>query len=164
MPRGVPNKSTAELAGPKAPEVTMPKSGSFTCEDVPEVEVVADVMSDRKDWAENMAFANEKVAIRLHESNDPNDEPRVPVCVNGEKAHPVFGNHLPRGVEVVVKRYVVEALLRAKPINVKTVKTVDHDGNDTAKIVRSIGTKYPFEMVNPTAKDMDWLRRIRADV
>ena len=114
MPRGIRNTSTDELAGPSAPEVTMPKNGSFTREDVPEIELAVDVVSNKNDWAANMAFANEKIAIRLHESNDPNDEPRVPVCVNGEKSHPVYGNHLPRGIEITVKRFVVEALLRAK--------------------------------------------------
>lgn len=161
------SQSTAEMAGPAAPEVTMPASGDFTADDVPEIEVVTDVdinAKAKKKWVDDMQFMNEPVKIRIHDTTDPNMEPRVPVCVNGEKAHPVFGNHLPRGVELVVKRCVAEQLARAKPINVRTVKTIDHDGNDTAKIVRTIGVMYPFELVDPKPRDLDWIKRIRAEM
>ncbi|MBC3919163.1 hypothetical protein H8L32_16850 [Undibacterium sp. CY18W] len=156
------SKNTAELQGPVAPDITMPASGGFSHDDVPDIEVVADVMADKKDWADKMNFMNETVCIRIQETTNPNEEPRVPVCVNGVKSHPVYGNNLPRGIELNVKRYVAEALLRAKPINVRTVKTIDHDGNDTARIVRSIGTAYPFEMINAKPRDTEWLRSIRA--
>lgn len=156
------SKNTAELQGPVAPDVTMPASGDFSHDDVPDIEVVADVMADKKDWADKMNFMNETVCIRIQETTNPNEEPRVPVCVNGVRSHPVYGNNLPRGIELNVKRYVAEALLRAKPINVRTVKTIDHDGNDTARIVRSIGTAYPFEMINAKPRDTEWLRSIRA--
>jgi hypothetical protein len=156
------SKNTAEMGGPEAPDVTMPASGDFNHDDVPEIEVVVDVMADKKDWADKMNFMNETICIRIQETTNPNEEPRVPVCVNGVKSHPVYGNNLPRGIELNVKRYVAEALLRAKPINVRTVKTIDHDGNDTAKIVRSIGTAYPFEMINAKPRDTEWLRSIRA--
>lgn len=154
---------TDEMQGPDAPGVTMPRSGTFTRDDVPEVEVVADVMSASNDWAANMAFMEEKVKIRIHDTSDPNAEPRVPVCVNGEKSHPVWGNHLPRGRELVVKRKVAEVLARSKPINVKTTKTIDHDGNDTSRITRTVGVMYPFELVDPRPRDLDWLRKIRAE-
>lgn len=157
------SKSTEEMDGPSAPEVVIPSSGDFTHDDIPEIEVVVDVMADKKDWADKMRFMNEVVRIRIQETTNPNEEPRVPVCVNGVKSHPVFGNHLPRGVELDVRRYVAEALLRAKPIGVKTVKTIDHDGNDTSKIVRSIGTAYPFELIGAKPRDTDWLRKIRAE-
>jgi hypothetical protein len=153
---------TQDMQGPTADEVTMPLRGDFTREDVPEIDLGADVMKEGNSWADDMAFNNEVITIRLHETTDPNAEPRVPVCVNGMKSHPIYGNHLPRGTDIQVKRYVAEALLRSKPIHVKTVKTVDHDGNDTAKIVRNIGSLYPFEVVGPKPRDMDWLRAIRA--
>lgn len=155
-------QSTAEMDGPKAAEVTMPASGDFGYDDIDPIEQVIDTVADRKQWADNMRFSNEIITIRIQETTNPNEEARVPVCVNGERAHPQYGNHLPRGVELNVKRCVAEALLRAKPINVRTVKTIDHDGNDTSKIVRSIGTAYPFEMINAKSRDTDWLRSIRA--
>lgn len=154
---------TEELQGPVAPEVVMPRSGSFTREDVPDIEVVADVGKVGSDWAQNMRFMAELVKIRIHGTTDVNAEPRVPVCVNGEKAHPVYGNHLPREVEIEVKRSVAEVLARAKPIRVRTVKTQDQDGNDTSRIERTIGSKYPFELVNARPRDIDWLKRIRAE-
>ena len=154
---------TDEMQGPEAPDVTMPRSGDFTRDDVPVIEQVADVRGNSNKYLEDIAFDNELVTIRLYDTNDPNDEPRVPVQVNGEKAHPVYGNHLPRGIELQVKRMVAAVLARSKPISVKTVKTVDYDGNDTAKIVRSVGTRYPFELVNAKPKDVDWLRKIRAE-
>lgn len=156
-------RSTDEMAGPKAADVTMPASGDFTYDDISDIEVVVDIEADKKDWADKMRFMSEMITIRIQETTNPNEEPRVPVCVNGMKSHPVYGNHLPRGIELDVKRYVAEALLRAKPMNVRTVKTVDHDGNDTSKIVRSIGTAYPFEVINPKPRDGDWLRKIRAE-
>lgn len=152
-----------ELQGPDAPSVTMPRSGDFTSDDVPDIQVVADVPKEKDDWATKMAFMEELVTIRLHETRDANDEPRVPVCVNGEKSHPQFGNHLPRGMELAVKRKVAEVLLRSKPISVRTVKTVDHDGNDTARIERSVGSKYPFELVSPRPRDLEWVKRVRAE-
>lgn len=157
------SKSTEEMDGPSAPDVTMPASGDFGYDDIDPIEIVVDVMADKKAWADKMRFNNEMITIYIQETTNPNDEPRVPVCVNGAPSHPVYGNHLPRGVELNVRRYVAEALLRAKPMNVRTVKTIDHDGNDTARIVRSIGTAYPFNMINAKPRDNDWLRAIRAE-
>jgi hypothetical protein len=150
------------MAGPQAPDVVIPASGDFGYDDIDSIEIVVDVMADKKAWADRMRFDSEMITIRIQETTNPNEEARVPVCVNGVRSHPVYGNHLPRGIELNVKRYVAEALLRAKPINVRTVKTIDHDGNDTSKIVRSIGTAYPFEMINAKPRDTDWLRAIRA--
>lgn len=157
------SKSTEEMAGPAAPSVDMPASGDFTSDDVPDIEVVADIEADRKDWADKMKFAREMVQIRIHDTSDPNAEPRVPVCVNGELSHPKFGNHLPRGTEIWVRRCVAEQLARSKPISVKTVKTQDHDGNDTARIERKVGALYPFELINPKPADTAWLKRVRAE-
>ena len=154
---------TQDLQGPEAPGVTMPRSGDFTHEDVPDIEVVAEVPTTKDDWANNMKFMEELVKIRIHDTSDTNAEPRVPVCVNGERSHPEWGNHLPRGIEIAVKRKVAEVLARAKPISVKTVKTMDHDGNDTARIVRSIGARYPFELVDARPRDLDWIRKVRAE-
>lgn len=157
-----PSVNTAEMDGPKAPDVVMPASGNFGYDDMDPIEIVTDVMADKKDWADKMAFMNEMVTIRLNETTNPNEEPRVPVCNGGRKSHPIYGNHLPRGIELQVRRYVLEPLLRAKPVGVKTVQTRDDNGADTARIVRSIGTAYPFEMINATQRDHDWMRSIRA--
>ncbi len=156
------NASTEDMQGPVAPDVIVPATGSFGYDDIDPIEIVVDVMADKKDWADKMRFMQETIKIRINETTNPNEEPRVPVCVNGVKSHPVWGNHLPRGIELDVKRYVAEALLRAKPISVKTVQIRDDNGADTAKIVRSIGTLYPFEIINAKPRDTDWLRSIRA--
>lgn len=156
------NTNTAEMDGPKAEEVLIPASGDFGYDDISMIERVVDVAADHKLWQDRMRFDNEMITIRIQETTNPNEEERVPVCVNGVPSHPVYGNHLPRGMELNVKRYVAEALLRAKPINVRTVKAVDPAGNDTSKIIRTIGTAYPFEMINAKPRDTDWLRSIRA--
>ena len=155
---------TNDLDGPVAQDVVMPRSGAFTMDDVPEIEVATDSMPAIDEWAAAMRFMEEPVQIRLHDTSDPNAEPRVPVWVNGEIAHPKYGNHLPRGEDIIIKRKFAEQLARAKPINVKTVKTVDQDGNDTSRIVRSIGSQYPFELTNPKPRDLEWLKRIRAEL
>lgn len=154
---------STELDPPRIKDFVMPASGSISRDDIPEIETESEDINRRKDWAEKMAFANEKITIRLSETNDPNDEPRVPVCVNGERSHPVYGNDLPRGVDLVVKRCVAEVLLRAKPINVRTVETRDGNGDRAAKIVQSVGTKYPLEIVNSKPRDNDWMRQVRLE-
>ncbi len=156
--------NTEEMEGPKAPEVLVPSTGEFGYDDIDPLEVVRDFAADRKDWANKMRFANEIIKIRINETSDPNAELRVPVCINGVLSHPVYGNHLPRGIEIDVKRCVAEQLLRTKPIGVKTIQTRDHDGADTAKIVRTVGNTYPFEVINATSRDTDWMRSIRAQV
>lgn len=156
-------KNTEDMQGPVASDTVIPATGDFDYSDISEFEVVIDVMADKKQWADNMRFQNETICIRLNETTNPNEEPRVPVCVGGNRSHPVYGNHLPRGIELNVKRYVAEALMRAKPISVRTVKTLDAEGNDTSKIVRNSGTLYPFEMINPKPADLDWQRKIRAE-
>lgn len=155
--------NSEEMGTAKAPDVEMPASGDFSYDDMDPIEQVIDVVADRKQWADNMRFANEVITIRINETSDPNMEPRVPVCVNGRLSHPVWENHLPRGIELQVRRCVAEALLRAKPVTVKTIPTRDQNGADTAKIVRSIGNSYPFEVVGATSKDIDWMRKIRAE-
>ena len=158
------NVNTEEMGGPKAPDIVVPATGSFSYDDYELLEVVRDAMADKKDWADKMRFAQEIIKIRINETSDPNAELRVPVCVNGVLSHPVYGNHLPRGIEIDVKRYVAEQLLRTKPIGVKTVQVRDHDGADTAKIIRTVGNAYPFEVIGATSRDTDWMRSIRAQV
>ena len=148
---------------PRIPDFVIPASGPVSHEDRPPIEVETGDFNRKKDWADKMAFANEKITIRLSETNDANDEPRVPVCVNGERSHPVYGNDLPRGVDLVVKRCVAEVLLRSRPINVRTVETRDGNGDRTTKEIKTLGTKYPFELVNPKPSDVDWMRKVRME-
>lgn len=159
-----PTVDTQDAPASDIPSIAVPKTGSFTAADIPEIEVTHDTMAEKSDWARDMAFLSEPIQIRIHGTTDPNLEQRIYVSVNNERSHPQYGNYLPRDTELWIKRQVAEALLRAKPIAVKTVQTKDYDGSDTARIDRSTGNAYPFEVINPTEKDRAWIKRIRAEV
>lgn len=155
--------STENMPAAAAPSFTMPASGMIERADIPAVEVVSDTMEQRGDWAGSMAFLNEPIEIRISSTTNPNDEKFVFACVNGERSHPQYGNYLPRDVELTLKRKVVQNIARAKPIAVTTTQVRDYDGSDTARINQSTGNKYPFEIINPTSRDVEWVKRIRAE-
>lgn len=153
------SESTENLETPADVAFALPASGSIIREDIPDIVTSHDDKVD-KDWADGMAFMNQYITISIHESNDPEAEPRVPVWNNGDRAHPQFGNYLPRGVELKIQRRFAEVLLRAKPIGIKTVTIKDHTGADTAEIRKHKGNSYPFVVVNPTKADQAWMRRV----
>ncbi len=156
--------STEGMQVAEAPDFTIPAHGTVTRADVPDIQVVADTVESISDWAQEMDFLNAPIEIRIQGTTNPNDEQRVFVCVNGEMSHPKYGNYLPRDVEITVKRKVVEGLARAKPISITTPQVKDIDGSDTARIMQRVGNQYPFELVNPTKQDVEWVKRIRAQV
>lgn len=135
----------------------------FLYSDMPDVEVMRDIGKDQKDWADKMKFNEEMLTININTTSDPNAEPRVYVCVGGFQSHPQWGNYLPRGMDLKVKRYVAEALARAKPMNVTTREGVLANGDKTAHIMTKIGMAYPFNLVNGKPADYEWLKNIVAE-
>jgi hypothetical protein len=111
-----------------------------------------------EDHAAELAFLEEMVMIRIHETGDPAAEPVVQLGVNGRQ---VF---IRRGEDVFIRRKYVEQLLRAKPENVATNIRRDADGEVRNMITKTRALKYPFSIVrddNPLGRA--WERKIRAE-
>jgi hypothetical protein len=93
------------------------------------------------DYARELAFMEEPVTIRLEPSTDRNAATSFPVWVNGKRAE-VFQNgrwdeigYLPCGRELIVKRKVLEVIIRAK---VDTIHTTvqERDGDNPNNVIQ----------------------------
>lgn len=140
-------------------EMEMPITGSLDNMRRPDqyIEPVTD-FGRFKDKAAELAFLEEMVMIRIHESGDPTAEPLVQLGVNGRQ---IF---VKRGEDVFVRRKYVEQLLRAKPEHIQTNIRRDGDGNVRNMISKTRALKYPFSIIrddNPMGRA--WERKIRAE-
>ena len=148
-----------QTAETPALEMEMPISGSLDAMRRPDqfIEPVTD-FGRFQDKAAELAFLEEMVMIRIHESGDPAAEAVVQLGVNGRQ---VF---IKRGEDVIVRRKYVEQLLRAKPENISTNIRRDADGNVRNMIGKTRALKYPFSIVrddNPRGRA--WERKIRTE-
>lgn len=137
----------------------MPVSGSLDQMRRPDhrIEPVPD-MSRFQDHAAEMAFLEEPVIVRIHETNEPGAENPVVLGVNGRQVAIV------RGQETIVRRKYVEQLLRAKPENLQTRVVRTGDGDVKNVIDKTRALKYPFSILrddNPRGRA--WEARIRAE-
>ena len=108
-------------------------------------------------WIADEAFANEFVTVMVHESTDKNANPFPEVSVNGRTQRFV------RGHEQKVRRCYVEKLARLKLTTYGNLKTKDVDGEDVYRYPSHTGLVYPFNLVNPTARDVQWLKNVLAE-
>ncbi len=108
-------------------------------------------------WMDDMVFANEMVTVMVHESTDKLANPFPEVWVNGRVQRFVRGN------EQQVRRCFVEKLARMKLTAFDSQKTKDVDGEDVYRYPARTGLLYPFVLINPTAKDTEWLKAILAE-
>jgi hypothetical protein len=110
------------------------------------------------DYAEDLAFMEERVIVLVHETSDENAAPLVDVYVNG------VAQFFPRGVDVTCKRKYVEGLVRAKPIHINTQVTERNSENPKNEVLRRSALRYPFSIVrDDNPKGRDWLRKILAE-
>ena len=107
-----------------------------------------------KKWHDEMAFANEMVTVRVHQSTDKNAHPLPDVFVNGRV------QRFPRGEEVTVRRCFVERLARAMATTYGNVKTKGADGEDKYIYPPSSAEVYPFTVIGDSAKGEAWLKSI----
>lgn len=89
-------------------------------------EVVLTERTHQQDYLDELAFMEEPVTIRIEPSNDKNAAGAFPAWCNG-KAAEIFENgrwheigYLPVGRELIVKRKIVEIIVRAKVDTVHT--------------------------------------------
>jgi hypothetical protein len=136
-------------------------SGDMTIEDIVAAlnkPGAADIDSpDFKSMADELAFMNEMVAVRIHESTDKNAEKIIFVSNDGTPQRFV------RGQYVAAKRKYVEVLARAKPFSVATPETFDGNGDRTTSIRTTVGLMYPFDMQDRNPRGQAWLQRVLAE-
>lgn len=138
--------------------------GTAECDEAPDgsqfikQSMYADVSSPAfKDWAANMAFANEKVSIIVHKTAVPFADKKIEVSVGGNPM--VFE----RGKRYDgVPRYLVEGLMRAKPVTYGNEEYLDTDGKTKYRQPAERGLRYDFAIINPTARDQAWQQSIQA--
>jgi hypothetical protein len=118
----------------------------------------ADVSSASfKDWLANMKHANEKISIMVHQTSENNADKTLEVSVNGHSM--IFE----RGIQYDnIPRYLVEALIRAKPIQYDNHEYKNSEGLQEYKYVAQRGLRYPFNIVNPTSRDEGWFKNLQA--
>lgn len=106
-----------------------------------------------------LAFMEDMITIHLHDPQDNNPEPIVPVGVNGKV------RYLRRGEQHTLPRKYIEVLARARRINYRTQDAVASDGSRTMVLKSSTTLQYPFTVVHDPAgeKGVEWLKRIMSE-
>lgn len=114
----------------------------------------ADRVIDRG-WAENMAFANEKVTVTVHESTEKNAEPIVEVFCDG------IPQRFIRGQAQEVKRKFVEVLARARSTSYSQREERDGGFVEGSVFDPHTALRYPFSVNHdPNPRGADWLKSI----
>lgn len=136
-------------------EILMSSHGATIDMPESEIEVAPAIESN---YANDLAFAEQKVEVVVHESTDPNAEPIVEVFNNGVRQNFI------RGQAIFVKRKFVEVLARAKATGIQTQEYADNVGDRGVRILRHTALKYPFSvMQDPSPKGSAWLKGILAE-
>jgi hypothetical protein len=96
------------------------------------------------------------ITIQLHDPQDNNPEPIVPVGVNGKVLY------LQRGRQHTIARKFVEVLARARRVNYTTQDAVTPDGSHTMVMRSTTTLQYPFTVIHDPAGavGIEWLRSI----
>lgn len=120
------------------------------------------------DYAKELAFGEEPVTIRIEPSSDKNAATAFPVWVNGQRAQ-VFQRgawmeigYLPVGVELIVKRKVLEVIIRAKVDTVHTkVQEMDSERPNNV-IQRFTSPVHSFSVVyDANPRGPQWVQELR---
>jgi len=159
MPRGIPNKPAPELnseqlQGERVNEAPIPDSGAVDREQIAaeltDVQVVQETALG--DYADELAFMNEKVTLLVHEGTDINAERVIHISCNGQN------RFVARGRPTQVERRFVEVLCNARRTSIRTVSGADERGNAINKINAYTAVRYPFSVLNDTERGAAWLR------
>lgn len=130
--------------------------------------VRADPSISNKDYAAELAFTQEPVTIRLEPSTEKNAANVFPVWVNGRPADIWNGENwqpvgwLPVGQEIIVKRCVLEVIVRAKIDTIET-DVVEHPGQDPEnRVKRFTSPVHSFSVIeDKNPRGAAWLREVR---
>lgn len=106
-----------------------------------------------QDYLDELLFNEEPVTIRLEPSSDRNAASCYPVWVNGKKAE-VFQNgrwdeigYLPVGRQLVVKRKVLEIIIRAKVDTIQTQILEQDAERPNNMVTRSTSAVHSFSII-----------------
>ena len=153
----------------EADDMVIPSMGALSAEKArqhaaaqhtQEIEPVSD-LANFKDHADLLAFYEEMLNVVILDSPDPNPEPYVFVAVNGRGPMPGpigLSPWCPRNQTLKMARKYVEVLAQAKPINYRTVETLDSEGYKTTVLRSTTALRYPFQVLSdPNPRGARWL-------
>ena len=137
-------------------EFEIPAYGSIEVEEK-RIEPVDSPMESER--AQLLAFMEEQVTIQLHDPQDNNPEPIVPVGVNGKVLY------LQRGQQHTLPRKYIEVLARARRVNYRTEEGRAADGSMTTVLKTTTTMQYPFTVIHDPSGDkgIEWLKRIMSE-
>lgn len=120
--------------------------------------IIADPSIAAKEYLEELAFMEEAVTIRLQPSSDRNAAMAYPVTCNGKPAE-VFQRgrweeigYLPVAQTLIVKRKVLEIIIRAKVDTVNTLilnQESEHPQNEVTRFTKPVHSVTIIEDRNP---------------
>lgn len=122
----------------------------------------------KKDYADALAFMAEPVTIRIEPSSEKNAATVFPVWVNGKSAE-IFWNgrwyeagYLPVGQEIVVRRSVLEVIIRAKIDRIET-KILEQDSERPNNVVsRFTSPVHSFSIISDAnPRGPAWVAELR---
>lgn len=125
-------------------------------EPVIEKEPIEVVKGDLKmDFAEALEFAEDKLTILIHPSQEPNPEDPVQVGVNGRIGY------IWRGKPTIVPRKYVERLARARGDTVRQ-NTAAREESEFNRLSITSSQRYPFSVLDDPAgqKGHVWLQEL----
>jgi hypothetical protein len=108
------------------------------------------------DKMKDLAFNLEFLTVRIESVAEKDAAQVFEIEVNGEK------EFFRRGEVKKVRRYFVEGLARAKPINYENEEYLGTDGLKHIRYSSHKGVRFPFQLVNPKPIDQAWLESILA--
>ncbi len=158
MPRWPEKTETLNEQIGQDKSVILPADGSIieAIQGLKEVEIVDKPLPD--DYADALAFMEEKIVVIINEDNDPNAENPIQVAVNGRN------QFFFRGHPQEVRRKYVEVLARAKRTRIATPEVTDASGARTNLIRQHTTLRYPFNVVSdPNPKGQAWLKAVLSE-
>lgn len=148
-----PMVNTHEYTDPSEHEQSI---GSAEFNDDGELEMPTNMNPDSPEFhdkATRLSFMNQDVTIELHQVTGK-EAPVVPLSVNGNKLV------LERGRQYTLKRYMVETLAMARPVEFTNVEYQDSDGTQKVRYDASSGMRFPFHVVEDSKAGREWFRHI----
>lgn len=130
--------------------------------------VIGERVGGNADYLTELAFMEEPVTIRLEPSADKNAAGAYPIWVNGKMAE-VFQNgrwdeigYLPVGRVLIIKRKVLEVIIRAKTDAIST-KILDENAERPNNVVqRFTSPVHSFSIIeDPNPRGPAWVAELR---
>lgn len=151
--RGRREISTADMEVGQKPNIVLPNEGPIVREPESIIAAEGPVVDD---YADELAFMEQPVTIRLHRSSEKFAPTLIDFYVNGQC------EWIPVEVNYKTKRKFVEVIARCKPDDVSTVTGSLDEESPRNEIQRYTRAKYPFTVIEDPSgsRGFDWLAKI----